>query len=104
MEWESPPKILRGFSTMDLPHAKRAMDLACIAAPWPLKNWEVPWLPIVMGWARAPHSHSNCLNEGRPPAPIHVSIPMSNPDQQQNRRILIIDDNPAIHEDFRKIL
>src|SRR5579864_3204022 len=29
---------------------------------------------------------------------------MSAPDNQRNRRILIIDDNPAIHEDFRKIL
>jgi len=29
---------------------------------------------------------------------------MSTPDNQRNRRILIIDDNPAIHEDFRKIL
>ena len=26
------------------------------------------------------------------------------PDTSQNRRILVIDDNPAIHEDFRKIL
>lgn len=29
---------------------------------------------------------------------------MSKPDEKRNRRILIIDDNPAIHEDFRKIL
>ena len=29
---------------------------------------------------------------------------MSKPDENRNRRILIIDDNPAIHEDFRKIL
>jgi len=29
---------------------------------------------------------------------------MSNPTVQQNRRILVIDDNPAIHEDFKKIL
>jgi two-component system NtrC family sensor kinase len=29
---------------------------------------------------------------------------MSNPDNNRNRRILIIDDNPAIHDDFRKIL
>jgi two-component system NtrC family sensor kinase len=29
---------------------------------------------------------------------------MSKPDTNQNRRILVIDDNPAIHEDFRKIL
>lgn len=29
---------------------------------------------------------------------------MSTPDNQLNRRILIVDDNPAIHEDFRKIL
>ena len=29
---------------------------------------------------------------------------MNKPDTNQNRRILIIDDNPAIHEDFRKIL
>jgi hypothetical protein len=25
-------------------------------------------------------------------------------DSNRNRRILVIDDNPAIHEDFRKIL
>lgn len=29
---------------------------------------------------------------------------MSDPKQDRNRRILIIDDNPAIHDDFRKIL
>ena len=29
---------------------------------------------------------------------------MNKPDTNANRRILIIDDNPAIHEDFRKIL
>ena len=29
---------------------------------------------------------------------------MNSPQEQKNRRILIIDDNPAIHEDFRKIL
>ncbi|HLH52032.1 MAG TPA: PAS domain S-box protein, partial [Verrucomicrobiae bacterium] len=29
---------------------------------------------------------------------------MNVPDTSQNRRILVIDDNPAIHEDFRKIL
>lgn len=29
---------------------------------------------------------------------------MNTPDAIRNRRILVIDDNPAIHEDFRKIL
>src|ERR1022692_4027637 len=29
---------------------------------------------------------------------------MKPPDQQPNRRILIVDDNPSIHGDFRKIL
>ncbi len=29
---------------------------------------------------------------------------MKTPDNKQNRRILIVDDNPAIHGDFRKIL
>jgi PAS domain S-box-containing protein len=29
---------------------------------------------------------------------------MITPDTNRNRRILVIDDNPAIHEDFRKIL
>ena len=29
---------------------------------------------------------------------------MNAPDTTQNRRILVIDDNPAIHDDFRKIL
>ena len=29
---------------------------------------------------------------------------MAKGDEIVNRRILVIDDNPAIHEDFRKIL
>ena len=29
---------------------------------------------------------------------------MDTPDTARNRRILVIDDNPAIHDDFRKIL
>ncbi|HUZ08414.1 MAG TPA: response regulator, partial [Candidatus Paceibacterota bacterium] len=29
---------------------------------------------------------------------------MNNPNQEKNRRILVIDDNHAIHDDFRKIL
>ncbi len=29
---------------------------------------------------------------------------MNTPDRNRNRRILVIDDNPAIHDDFRKIL
>jgi PAS domain S-box-containing protein len=29
---------------------------------------------------------------------------MNKPDNNRNRRILVIDDNPAIHDDFRKIL
>src|SRR6202167_3293515 len=32
------------------------------------------------------------------------SKPMDNAIQKASRRILVIDDNPAIHEDFRKIL
>ena len=29
---------------------------------------------------------------------------MNNPNQNPNRRILVVDDNPSIHGDFRKIL
>ncbi|MEK7711091.1 MAG: EAL domain-containing protein [Planctomycetota bacterium] len=29
---------------------------------------------------------------------------MTAPDEQRNRRVLLIDDNPSIHEDYRKIL
>src|SRR5689334_9325251 len=29
---------------------------------------------------------------------------MSNPSEDSNHRILVVDDNPSIHEDFRKIL
>jgi hypothetical protein len=29
---------------------------------------------------------------------------MTSPTVEANRRILIVDDNPAIHEDFRKVL
>ena len=29
---------------------------------------------------------------------------MNNPVTKQNRRILVVDDNPAIHADFKKIL
>ena len=30
--------------------------------------------------------------------------PTTSVPEKENRRILVIDDNPAIHEDFRKIL
>src|SRR5580692_5165164 len=50
-----------------------------------------------MEWAAARHSHWSC----------HIPQTrnqMHNLSAEKNRRVLIIDDNHAIHDDFRKIL
>src|SRR5258708_3227332 len=50
-----------------------------------------------MGRAAAPLSYSSCLSVPR-------QTLMSSPTPLANRRILIVDDNAAIHQDFRKVL
>src|ERR1700722_12826562 len=50
-----------------------------------------------MDRAAAQPSYSSCLA-------ARQQAPMSNPAPLPNRRILIIDDNAAIHQDFRKVL
>src|ERR1700722_17260872 len=50
-----------------------------------------------MGRAAVQASYWSCLA-------VPQQAPMSNPTPLANRRILIIDDNAAIHQDFRKVL
>src|SRR5712671_117241 len=74
----------------------RGMALVCTAAHSRLRSWEGPCVRKATDRDLAPHSSSNCPTcEGTPP--MHDSNPPS-------RRILIIDDNAAIHHDFRKVL
>ncbi|MCS7032650.1 MAG: hypothetical protein NZ561_01495, partial [Phycisphaerae bacterium] len=35
---------------------------------------------------------------------LSESVSAANPIARRNRRVLIVDDNPSIHDDFRKIL
>src|SRR5882757_4630591 len=72
---------------------KTAMALASIAVPSRPKNLVACLWPSAKGPVGEPLSHSNCQ-----------PIDNMNLDPNQNHRILIIDDNKAIHEDFRKIL
>src|SRR5690606_6269798 len=72
-------------------------DSGCTAALWPPRKWAALCMFIVMASGRAPPSPSNFLWN-------HKMIIMKKTDASSNRRVLVIDDNPAIHEDFRKIL
>src|ERR1041385_4214398 len=72
-----------------------ALDYTVV--PWRHRKWVAPCGLIVRGPAKAPPSHLNCLANPGIAKPVKSSI-------QPNHRLLVVDDNPAIHEDFKKIL
>src|SRR5688572_24011104 len=82
---------------MVLPPERTGMVLACTAEPSPPGNWAVRWLAKAEAWAKAPSSPWNCLFNPKLISPMNTTHP-------ENRRILVIDDYRAIHDDFRKIL
>ena len=75
--------------------------MACTAAHLPLAPWAArsPWRAPAIGHGATftlelPIAHAS-------PNDMNIAPLTSQP---ENHRILIIDDNPSIHEDFRKIL
>src|SRR6185295_4551230 len=81
---------------MASPRGRMATGSACTVARSPRANWAAPFGSTAKApvWGRLSRSSFH-LNPPRP-MPEDASI--------KNRRILVIDDNRAIHEDFRKIL
>src|ERR1051326_6270907 len=72
-------------------------DSACTVEPRPQKKWAVLSSCIVTVPVKAPRSRS--ISHGNQ---LTLSLSMSN--NTFIRHILVIDDNRAIHDDFRKIL
>src|SRR5258708_37733 len=72
--------------------------LACTAARWRPNNWAATFGPPARASAKAPHSLSNC-----PPRALPKNL-MKTTDKIASNRVLVVDDNPSIHADFRKIL
>src|SRR5258708_976459 len=72
--------------------------LACTAARWRPNNWAATFGPPARALAKAPHSLSNC-----PPRALPKNL-MKTTDKIASNRVLVVDDNPSIHADFRKIL
>src|SRR5207248_3851102 len=81
---------------MDLPPAKADMASACTAERSPPKKWAAGFWSKATAPAKARFLPSNCQS------PIRTD--MANPKPNSDRRLLIIDDNHSIHDDFRKIL
>src|SRR5438874_2299113 len=78
------------------PPGAKAMVLACTAAPSRPRRWAVHFQRTATDPAAAPCSPWNCRSASK------NNFMKFNPDN--NHRILVIDDNKAIHDDFRKIL
>src|SRR3981189_2076068 len=92
----SPRRTWTACSPMALPLDSRGMALACTAVHSRPRSSEGPCMRKATDRDVAPHSSSNCpTRDGT--SPMLDSNPPS-------RRILIIDDNAAIHHDFRKVL
>src|SRR5262245_49795015 len=81
---------------MDSPPAKMVTGSDCTAGPWPPPRWEAGSACRAPARDRERSSRLNCRSLKR--FEMHTPIP------HPNRRILIVDDNPSIHEAFRKIL
>src|SRR5450631_3877429 len=73
--------------------ASLGMASACTAVRWPPRNWAVRCVPTAKAPVAARPSRWSCR-----------SLPVRPAMAEGNRRILIIDDNAAIHHDFRKVL
>src|SRR6185437_723402 len=89
-------KILRASSTTDSQRARMAMDLVCTAE----RSRQGKWAARCRRTARASDVARRSLCN-YPCDPRGGN--MMNPEDISNRRILVIDDNQAIHQDFRKI-
>src|SRR4029077_10657679 len=72
--------------------------LACTAARWQPRKWAARCTRTARAVAKAPPSSSTC----RPP--LKTATAMSNLREPSSHRLLVVDDNPSIHEDFRKVL
>src|SRR5438309_10705478 len=81
---------------MASPPAKMDTALACTAEPLPPKKWGAGFWSTARAPAKARPLPSNCQSRNR--------TDMANPNSNPDRRLLIIDDNHSIHDDFRKIL
>src|ERR1051325_3125999 len=90
------------------------MASACTAVRWPPGKWAADSPCRAKARAAAPPSPWNCLSirkdEPALPPPHRLNLPPDmkehthpSPVPHSNNRILVIDDNRAIHEDFRKI-
>src|SRR5215213_5924665 len=81
---------------MALPREREDTASASTAAPMRRAPWAEHYPPTVKVPAAAPCSRSIS------PWPREAQSPMETTDLV--RRVLVVDDNPAIHEDFRKVL
>ena len=82
-----------------LHHAQRpATASACTAVRSPRRNSAARCVSTATAPAAAPRSRSSCPVSPTETDRVYAPAPLA------NRRILIIDDNAAIHQDFRKVL
>jgi len=93
-------KFAIGFSPTVLRQKKPAMASACTRVRLPLKRWRDAPRPL-----RRPQILAQPLSWSfRWRVASHPFLRGMNTDTDTIYRILIVDDNPAIHDDFRKIL
>src|ERR1700722_15220539 len=97
MGWEYRPKTSRAFSTTDSRPKVTGTDSVSTVARWAREKWAGICTSKATVWARG--------------LPLLWNFPASQRRNQMNNsinirvpRLLIVDDNRAIHEDFRKVL
>src|ERR1700676_3068358 len=95
--WAFPRKICPACSPTASPLAWMDTASDCIAGRSPPRNSAARCSSRATGRDVARHSLSSCPAARRSPS-------VANSAARANRRILIIDDNAAIHLDFRKVL
>src|SRR5690348_7801624 len=83
---------------MALPRSAMVMASVCTAGRWRPKKWAVLSKPTVTARAKGPLSPLNCRRCRK------TKTIMTNLAEPSSNRILVVDDNPSIHDDFRKIL